>query len=93
MEYSWEEPLCLIENSDDKGLQINEMTLRKLSKVKVPVSVVAIVGPYRTGKSYLMNSLAGGQKGENIIKIKSDCINTKITVSKGCILLRTAHIV
>ena len=63
MEYNWEEPLCLVENSDEKGLQINQATLAKLSKVKVPVSVVAIVGLYRTGKSYLMNLLAGSQTG------------------------------
>ena len=63
MEYAWEEPLCLIENSDDKGLQVNEVTLAKLSKVKVPVSVVSIVGLYRTGKSYLMNLLADRQTG------------------------------
>ena len=63
MEYTWEEPLCLVENSGERGLEINPDTLARLSRVKVPVSVVAIVGLYRTGKSYLMNLLAGSQKG------------------------------
>ena len=69
MEYQWEEPLCLIENTEN-GLSTNEDTLRKLSEVKVPVSVVAIVGLYRTGKSYLMNLLAGSPKGKLCLQIK-----------------------
>ena len=62
MEYSWDQPLCLIENTDN-GLQIKDATLDKLALVKVPVSAVAIVGLYRTGKSYLMNLLGGSQTG------------------------------
>ncbi len=37
--------------------------MAKLLRVKVPVKVVSIVGKYRTGKSYLMNILAGSTKG------------------------------
>ena len=64
MECAWEKPLCLIENSDDKGLCGNEETFAELCKIKDPVSVVSIVGLYRTGKSYLMNLLADSQKGQ-----------------------------
>ncbi|OBS58648.1 hypothetical protein A6R68_10227, partial [Neotoma lepida] len=51
-------PMCLIENV--KGhLRPNQKALEILSAIKQPVVVVAIVGLYRTGKSYLMNKLAG----------------------------------
>lgn len=56
-------PVCLIENSSEQ-LLVNQKALEILSAIKEPVVVVAIVGSYRTGKSYLMNKLAGKQKGE-----------------------------
>ncbi|KAM7317852.1 guanylate-binding protein 1-like isoform X2 [Alexandromys fortis] len=55
-------PVCLIENSDQQ-LVANQEALDILSAIKQPMVVVAIVGLYRTGKSYLMNKLAGKQKG------------------------------
>nr|XP_042135966.1 guanylate-binding protein 1-like isoform X2 [Peromyscus maniculatus bairdii] len=55
-------PVCLIENSDQQ-LVANQEALEILSAIKQPVVVVAIVGLYRTGKSYLMNKLAGKQNG------------------------------
>ncbi|CAO2600274.1 Guanylate-binding protein 1 [Lemmus lemmus] len=55
-------PVCLIENSDQQ-LVANQEALEILSAIKQPVVVVAIAGFYRTGKSYLMNKLAGKQKG------------------------------
>ncbi|XP_012320235.2 guanylate-binding protein 7 [Aotus nancymaae] len=55
-------PVCLIENT--KGhLVVNPEALENLSAITQPVVVVAIVGLYRTGKSYLMNKLAGRNKG------------------------------
>ncbi|OBS71771.1 hypothetical protein A6R68_13653, partial [Neotoma lepida] len=54
-------PVCLIENSHQQ-LVANPEALEILSAIKKPVVVVAIVGFYRTGKSYLMNKLAGKQK-------------------------------
>ncbi|XP_052035031.1 guanylate-binding protein 1-like isoform X9 [Apodemus sylvaticus] len=55
-------PVCLIENSGEQ-LVVNQEALEILSSMEKPVVVVAIVGLYRTGKSYLMNKLAGKQKG------------------------------
>ncbi|XP_051021683.1 guanylate-binding protein 1-like [Acomys russatus] len=54
-------PVCLIENSSKK-LVANQEALEILSAVKQPVVVVAIVGLYHRGKSYLMNKMAGEQK-------------------------------
>ncbi|XP_004841372.1 guanylate-binding protein 1 [Heterocephalus glaber] len=55
-------PLCLIENVKGQ-LRVNQEALKILSAITQPVVVVAIVGLYRTGKSYLMNKLAGKKKG------------------------------
>ncbi|XP_078511718.1 guanylate-binding protein 3-like [Lissotriton helveticus] len=56
-------PICLIDNNADCQLQVNPRALDILNGITQPVVVVAIVGLYRTGKSYLMNKLAGQQKG------------------------------
>ncbi|CAK6441317.1 unnamed protein product [Pipistrellus nathusii] len=55
-------PVCLIENTDTQ-LVVNPEALKILSAITQPMVVVAIVGLYRTGKSYLMNKLAGQKKG------------------------------
>ncbi|XP_023589148.1 uncharacterized protein LOC101358841 isoform X2 [Trichechus manatus latirostris] len=57
-----EAPICLIENQNEQ-LMVNPKALKILDKISQPVVVVAIVGPYRTGKSYLMNRLAGQNHG------------------------------
>ncbi|XP_011353910.1 guanylate-binding protein 1-like [Pteropus vampyrus] len=55
-------PVCLIENTENE-LTVNPKALKILSAITQPLVVVAIVGLYRTGKSYLMNKLAGKKKG------------------------------
>ena len=57
------EPICLIENVKGQ-LRPNQKALEILLAITEPVVVVAIVGFYRTGKSYLMNKLAGKNTGE-----------------------------
>ncbi|XP_037391525.1 guanylate-binding protein 1-like [Pygocentrus nattereri] len=56
-------PVCLITNTEDGGLLICQEGIDILDQIIQPVVVVAVVGPYRTGKSYLMNRLAGKRKG------------------------------
>ncbi|XP_078507507.1 guanylate-binding protein 1-like isoform X2 [Lissotriton helveticus] len=58
-----EAPVCLIGNDDSAQLAIMPDALEILNRIDQPVVVVAIVGFYRTGKSYLMNQLAGKKKG------------------------------
>ncbi|KAM3924041.1 guanylate-binding protein 3-like [Leptodactylus fuscus] len=58
-----ERPVCLIENHEDGTIQVNQAALEILSAITQKVVVVAIVGKYRTGKSYLMNRLAGQKNG------------------------------
>ncbi|XP_075837312.1 guanylate-binding protein 7-like [Microtus pennsylvanicus] len=57
-----EVPVCLIENAGGQ-LRPNQKALKILWAITQPVVVVAIVGLYRTGKSYLMNKLAGRNTG------------------------------
>ncbi|XP_067582927.1 guanylate-binding protein 6-like isoform X4 [Pseudorca crassidens] len=56
------DPICLVEN-DNELLSVNQEALQILEKISQPLVVVAIVGLYRTGKSYLMNRLKGQNNG------------------------------
>lgn len=56
-------PICLVENVNGE-LRVSDRAIEYLSKNEQPVVVVSVVGLYRTGKSYLMNRLAGKQTGE-----------------------------
>ncbi|XP_069804829.1 guanylate-binding protein 1-like [Dendropsophus ebraccatus] len=60
--FSMPQPVCLIENDGGK-LVVNKKAEKLLSEISEPVIVVAIAGKYRTGKSYLMNKLAGCNSG------------------------------
>ncbi|KAJ8336252.1 hypothetical protein SKAU_G00395950 [Synaphobranchus kaupii] len=58
-----QKPVCLISNTTGGKLQVNQEARAILNSIRQPVVVVSIVGLYRTGKSYLMNRLAGKQTG------------------------------
>uniref|UniRef100_A0A8B9UXF3 GB1/RHD3-type G domain-containing protein n=1 Tax=Anas zonorhyncha TaxID=75864 RepID=A0A8B9UXF3_9AVES len=58
-----EEPLYLVRNGPDGELSADPAALEVLSGIGQPVVVVAIAGPYRTGKSFLMNRLAQRRSG------------------------------
>ncbi|KAI5092919.1 guanylate binding protein 1 [Silurus meridionalis] len=57
-----QEPVCLVENLNG-SLCVNTEAIEYLSKNNQPVVVVSVVGLYRTGKSYLLNRLAGKKTG------------------------------
>ncbi|ELW72647.1 Guanylate-binding protein 4 [Tupaia chinensis] len=59
-------PICLVENQDNR-LKVNSNAINILERTSQHVVVVAIVGLYRTGKSYLMNRLAGQNRGHSIL--------------------------
>uniref|UniRef100_A0A671L8L4 Guanylate-binding protein 1-like n=1 Tax=Sinocyclocheilus anshuiensis TaxID=1608454 RepID=A0A671L8L4_9TELE len=56
-------PVCLIENDENGRLCVRKEAKDILDEINEPVVVVSVVGLYRTGKSYLMNHLAGQQSG------------------------------
>ena len=59
-----EEPVCLIESDSDGRLRVVPRAQKMLEQIEQHVVVVSVVGLYRTGKSYLMNKLAGTNKGD-----------------------------
>ncbi|XP_048882156.1 guanylate-binding protein 1 isoform X2 [Brienomyrus brachyistius] len=61
--FSMAEPMCLIENGKDGKLCVQPKAFKILEQIRQRVVVVAVVGYYRTGKSYLMNQLAGKRNG------------------------------
>lgn len=67
------DPICLVEH-DNELLSVNQEALQILEKISQPLVVVAIVGLYRTGKSYLMNRLTGQNNGECCIWSGSICL-------------------
>jgi predicted AAA+ superfamily ATPase len=62
----FQEPLCLIKNEADGSFSIEEDVLNQISQIDRTVNVIAIAGPYRSGKSYLMNRLARNKHGKMI---------------------------
>ncbi len=60
----FEKPQCLIENGFDGRLQVVPECIEELELLDKPCVIIAIAGLYRTGKSYLMNRLAGKTEGK-----------------------------
>ncbi|XP_028841089.1 guanylate-binding protein 1-like [Denticeps clupeoides] len=60
---SMEKPVCLIDTERSGRMFVTKEALEILEMIGEPVVVVAVVGLYRTGKSYLMNRLASRQNG------------------------------
>ncbi|XP_060727505.1 guanylate-binding protein 1 isoform X2 [Tachysurus vachellii] len=56
-------PVCLICSDSNGQLCVAKEAKKILDEITQPVVVVSVVGLYRTGKSYLMNRLAGHQTG------------------------------
>uniref|UniRef100_A0A4X2LWC4 GB1/RHD3-type G domain-containing protein n=1 Tax=Vombatus ursinus TaxID=29139 RepID=A0A4X2LWC4_VOMUR len=73
-----EAPTCLVENRNGE-LMVNHQAMWILTSITKPVVVVAIVGPYHTGKSYLMNRLARKNTGKpKCSSIKNVCVTLKM---------------
>uniref|UniRef100_A0A3B4CS21 GB1/RHD3-type G domain-containing protein n=1 Tax=Pygocentrus nattereri TaxID=42514 RepID=A0A3B4CS21_PYGNA len=56
------DPICMVDNING-SLHVNTGAIEDLYRINQPVVVVSVVGLYRTGKSYLMNRLAGKHTG------------------------------
>ena len=49
--------------SSGSELILNESVMEQIKEERRPVTVISIIGPYRTGKSYLLNRLMGKANG------------------------------
>jgi ribosome biogenesis GTPase A len=65
--------MCLIstesvkneQGEEDKIILKSELEVfKQIEQIELPMVIVAVVGLYRTGKSYLMNRLAESTKGK-----------------------------
>jgi hypothetical protein len=61
-----EVPILLIEIDENGECSLNPEAVSILRNIQGPVSVVAVAGLYRTGKSYLLNRIIGTQTGFEI---------------------------
>lgn len=77
---TWKESLLLIENLTDGRLRVVPETVERLRRIVDPVRCVSFNGPYRTGKSHLLNLLI------SIVFNKDNCFpvgNTVQAMTKG----------
>jgi len=59
-----DEPIQLIRpNADHSNFQVVEENIEKLAEIREPVSVIAAIGPYHSGKSFLLNAFIDQPKG------------------------------
>ena len=67
---AWSKPRQLIENvksGSNLCMKVNNETALLLSQINQPLVIISIVGMYRSGKSYLMNLLAGTNTGSILL--------------------------
>jgi hypothetical protein len=56
------QPVCLVAQSGDGGLEVDPAGLRVLQSVgQAPVAVISVAGLYRTGKSYHLRNISSIQ--------------------------------
>ena len=66
----FKEPQRLIYTGADGKLNVDYSLISELETLNKPLIVIAIAGLYRTGKSYLMNRLAGKTDGKSPVGAK-----------------------
>lgn len=59
-----ESPQCIIETGKDGKFHIVDNILQELKSIDTRLVPIAITGKYRTGKSYLLNRIAGVKYGK-----------------------------
>lgn len=53
--------LRLVSINSDNKIELNQATLSKIREITHPISVLSVIGPYRSGKSFLLNLLCEGR--------------------------------
>lgn len=73
------DPICLVESNAQ--FSVNQKALQILENISQPVVVVAIVGLYRTGKSYLVNKSCRTERGECCTTSRASNLNPGISAA------------
>lgn len=68
-----DEAIQLVEINDKGVCKLNPKAIAIISGIKTKVGVISVVGPYRTGKSFLLNRLLGQQDGFEIGPTVQSC--------------------
>ena len=63
--------LCRV--TENGKIHLNRFALENLSMIRKKIGVLAIAGPYRTGKSFLLNRIAGKQSGFKLGNSTNPC--------------------
>ena len=71
-------------NADTQAYEVNEEACSFLESLKGPLSVCSVVGNYRTGKSYLLNRICGGDAGAGSFMVSG----TTQSCTKGLWIMR-----
>ena len=73
-EYSGDYEIQQLMWLNNKGkIELNEDTLKGIEKLEGHIKVVSVIGPYRSGKSFLLNRLNNSQKGFGIGSTTNPC--------------------
>jgi len=92
-----DQAIQLIEINDAGRCKINKQAMAIIKGIKTKVGIISVVGPYRTGKSFLMNRLLGQQDGFEIGPTVQSCTRgiwiwgrpVKVSDDMHCILMDT----
>lgn len=88
---------------DNRGkIHLNSKAVEYLSKLSQDIKVVSVIGPYRSGKSFLLNRLNGRQQGFHIGNSTNPCTqgvwlwgvntgNTRVIVVMSRLTFRVSH--
>ncbi|CDW74480.1 guanylate-binding n-terminal domain containing protein [Stylonychia lemnae] len=68
-----DEPIQFIQIDDKGKCKINHSAFDMLSKITTKIAIICVAGPYRTGKSFLLNRLLGKQDGFEIGSTVQSC--------------------
>ena len=68
-----DEAIQLVEIDDKGTCKLNPIAMDIIKGIKTKIGVISVVGPYRTGKSFLLNRLLGQQDGFEIGPTVQSC--------------------
>lgn len=68
-----EKPLNLLSFDSLGHAILNKKAIDFIESIPKPISILSIAGPYRTGKSYLLNSIISGEERFPVSSTTSSC--------------------